>query len=283
VFHSQFAAPAAPIGRLDRKIDAYVLLTYYQQQSMRERDPAMDADKCVLIGNGVDLARYDQPVEKVPGRFIYSSSPDRGLHHLLRMWPILKAKHPHITLRIFYPMDALMDARWQHWLPSEWARVIDEGRSLEGVEYVGAVDQATLAREQLAAELMVYPCDPAANCETFCITALECAAARTPMLLGASDCLPDVYGQVAYFGDVPILDSAWIDAISSLIEDSELRQRNIEKARAFAEEHTWSRVGDAWHFFLSERLKLGGDRAQAVELVENVSNGLLRAPQLVGA
>ena len=42
--------------------------------------------------NGVDLNRFVGLPEKkadAPPTFIYSSSPDRGLHHLLNMWPMI--------------------------------------------------------------------------------------------------------------------------------------------------------------------------------------------------
>lgn len=278
VLHHQYAAPATPIGRLGRKIDAHMLLSTFQRESLQAADQGVDPDKCVVLSNGLDLARYDDiPLDDaptIPGRLVWSSSPDRGLHHLLRIWPLLKAQHPHLSLDVYYNVDAMFQAKWLHALPAEMAKQIDEGRTLPGVRYIGAVDQATLARAQRQAELFVYPCDCITPTETYCITALEAAAARVPMLLSTADCLPEVYGKIAYFGALPIQDEAWMQAINRLLTEPALRSANIDAARAFAEEHTWAKVAALWSTFLTLRLKVPTGSEEAIALAENISAGI---------
>ena len=62
-----------------------------------------------VVPDGADLEPFDAlfaaGFAKVPGRVIWTSSPDRGLHWLLQEWPMIRRAVPHATLRVFYPMD----------------------------------------------------------------------------------------------------------------------------------------------------------------------------------
>jgi hypothetical protein len=266
------------IGDLDPKIDHYMLLSNYQRFTMRTLEPQIDADKCVILGNGIDLERYDSiDVPVIPGRMVWSSSPDRGLWHLLRWWPTLKAKYPHITLKVFYNIKALEPYKWAQELRAEWALAIERASTLDGVEYVGKVDQATLAREQKQAECFIYPCDPAAPTETWCITALENCAAGVPMLLSDVDCLGEVYGAqrgCAWFIAAPIRDDDWLKGICAFLDQNEQVQQSIPRARAFAEAMTWEKIGARWRDFLEKRLELTDPEA-ILQLVEEVSQPVL--------
>lgn len=288
ILHEQCAH--LPVRELDAKIDNYFLISLFQQWSLRKYDPQIDADKCVVFGNGIDLGRFDnEDIARVPGRLVYSSSPDRGLHHLLRMWPALKARHPHLSLRVFYDIKQIEFWHWTMEMRADWCRIIDQGRNLPGVDYVGPVDQVTLAREQKMAELFVYPCDPSKETETFAITCLECAAAGTPMLLSKADCLPEVYGKVAFFLDVPIVDQQWLDGVTNLLEHPDTAQTFVPAARALAERQTWASIASRWNTFLRKRLGIT-DREAATVLAEDTSEvtrrlgvGEALTPTLVGA
>ncbi len=241
----------------DKNIDHYFLLSQYQQWSLRSYDATINPDKCVVFGNGVDLERYDfTDVQPVPGRLVYSSSPDRGLHHLLDWWPELTKRHPELSLKVFYNPKALQDHRWEHDVKATWALAIEEGEHLPGVEYVGGIDQMTLAREQKQAQMWVYPCDPSAPTESWCVTALEHAAAGVPMLMSDADCLGEIYHDVAWLVPMPIKDSQWINAICYWLEHPDEMAQSIPLARAFAEKRTWRKVAGRWSDFLQRRLEL---------------------------
>ena len=62
-----------------------------------------DEAKWCAIELGCDPS--DAPVEKIPARVVYTSSPDRGLHWLLQEWPVIKLAVPEATLHIFYRLE----------------------------------------------------------------------------------------------------------------------------------------------------------------------------------
>ncbi len=71
-----------------------------------EDEECVRIPKITIIGNGLDVDRFKGIKEKrIPNRFIWCSSPDRGLEELLNLWPLLKKKLPDAQLRIFYGWD----------------------------------------------------------------------------------------------------------------------------------------------------------------------------------
>lgn len=250
--------PHDPIGKKnDPLIDFYFGISHFQRFSMRERDAFINADHFVVFGNGIDLERFDSiDVPRVPYRMVYSSSPDRGLHHIIRIWPDLKERFPDATLHVLYNIDAMQEYRWMHELRAEWCHVIDQGRHLSGVTYVGPVSQASVAAEIKQASLYAYPCDPIWEAETFCVTATECLAARTPLVLTDVDCLGEWYNGKAHFLPVPIKDHEWLNGLSYLFTHPEERDQFVAAGRAFAEDQTWSRVAKRWDAFLRARLAM---------------------------
>lgn len=117
---------------------------------------------------GVRQQDYCQEVEKISGRCIFCSVPERGLSLLRMLWPRIKEKAPHASLVItsdYTLWGSPNPLNHQHRL--EWMHSPD-------VHFLGKVDRLQLAREQLQAEVMPYPCTYE---ELFCISAAECQIA----------------------------------------------------------------------------------------------------------
>jgi len=137
---------------------------------------------------GADPADYDAEIEKVPGRVVYLSSPDRGLHRLLEHWPRIKRAVPHAHLKVFYRLQPWMDGfkntpffppieklRNRALYVEEAIRSIEEHGGLEkwGIEICDSVSRNRLARELREAEVMAYPCSTTSWSEGFsCSTAV---------------------------------------------------------------------------------------------------------------
>jgi glycosyltransferase involved in cell wall biosynthesis len=132
-------------------------------------------EKIHVLQNGVDTdavarvheARHDH-------RVVYASSPDRGLLHLLRMWPRVRDEVPDAELHFFYG-DRLMRPPFCT-LPG-WFRVADEirhlGATLPGVVNHGGVAHAELLHEMARSAVWAYPTH---FLEISCIVAMETQA-----------------------------------------------------------------------------------------------------------
>lgn len=234
-----------------------------------------NADKWAVVDLGCDPWRYDlnedretspeigvemQPIEKIPGRAIYSSSPDRGLHWLLQEWPVIKLAAPHATLHIFYRLEPWIRGfdNTPYFPPIEpnRARALYVQEALRrlsdpkwGITLRDSVSRETIEREMAQAEVMAYPCDTLAWSEGFSCSVLEGCAARACPITTDCDALGGVYGDA-----LPLTrrnDRApeewvpeWRKAVIGALKDADYRRQVNEKARAFAERRTWKRVAE---------------------------------------
>jgi glycosyltransferase involved in cell wall biosynthesis len=121
-----------------------------RQHHIRDEQVTKADGKGMVIPNSVDLDLFAGASERHPRRVVYCSSPDRGLHHLLGMWPEVRARVPDATLKVFYRLDPwLSRARDNADEVGRRARYIEAAlprlRHL-GVEVVGPVSNEQMAR-----------------------------------------------------------------------------------------------------------------------------------------
>ena len=247
-------------GVFDRVIDKYIFVSHWHAGSMHSRDRTMDTKKFIICPNGIDLRRYRQKLgERMPHRIIHSSSPDRGLHHLLRVWPKIKEKVPDATLLCVYKMSpwlAVVKQRLDEgWQLNTSDRALEVYGYLEqykqdqdaGVSYVDGTGQWPLGRLQMESGAMVYPCDPVAPTEGFSISVLEGLSAGIPVVTTSADALFELWKDVTLQLHLPIQDSELVDAAVSVLTDDGLRKSMIEKGLERALDYSWDKIGDSWY------------------------------------
>lgn len=187
-------------------------------------------------------------INRIPGRLVYCSSPDRGLHRVLEAWPSIRRAVPHATLRIFYNVNHWVRSfdTTPYWSPIERLRTralyVEEAlKRLSGpewgIEVVDQVSHAELMREMAAAEVLVHPCETTSWSEGFSCTVLEgCAAEACPIV---SDC--DALGEV-YAGLEPFKVGDWAafrERTIRALTDSAFRSEMNAKAKALADRLSW--------------------------------------------
>lgn len=210
-----------------------------------------DPSKWIAIGLGCDPKRYELGVQKVPGRVIYSSSPDRGLHLLLEAWPAIKRAVPHAHLRIFYRLEPWLRGfdNTPYFAPIEKLRhralYIEEAlRRMSdpewGIDVVGSVSREQIEREMAEAEVVAYPCDPVNSyTEGWSCSTLEACAARACPVISDADALGTIYDS-----HCPVVPrgnwTEWRDTVIRALTDRDFREAWNDKAEEFAREHTWA-------------------------------------------
>lgn len=219
------------------------------------------ADKLVVLPNGIDPARYDsaktKALQDTAGNesFVWSSSPDRGLDHILNLWPEIRSIFPEATLSIGYGYTKLMDhLKWTHAKQGEMAVEILELAQQPGVIDIGKIGQKELAQLQINATGFLYPCDPLAPTETGCITVVENAAAGNPMILSDADCLKTEFGAISAMVPLPFSVSDWMEAFEAVFTDPELYYDLSATGRAFARERGWKEIAAQWTTLFSANL-----------------------------
>lgn len=228
-----------------------------QQQVDYLKSQILPSDKWGIVGLGCSPEIYED--KRVPGRVIWCSSADRGLHWLLQEWPKIKKAVPYASLRIFYHMGfehvENIEPNDQNTVPfikemANRVRYIKEAINklkMLDVEYVGSVSRKKLKQEFNEASVLGFCCDTVIFSEGFSVTALEGHASFTVPVITDQDCLGQVYaGSGAPMIKSPVKNylSEFTDTVIKGLTDKEYSDDIIKNCREFAMKHTWEIVAE---------------------------------------
>jgi glycosyltransferase involved in cell wall biosynthesis len=232
----------------DSFIDNYFVLSNWASDFLKFQP--ITEDKVRVFPNGVDLSRYEKAslnYHAPPYKFYYSSSPDRGLHHLLKLWPKLLDIYPGSELHVAYGIEHWAPAvKWGHFMQSEIALDVLENIDQPGVVYHGKIGQTALAKLQMDADAWLYPCDTMQPTETGCIAAVEAGASYSPMIITNADCLESEYGDCSQMIRLPFDEETYISAITQVMDNENVYSELSQKGREKAEERSWDKIANGW-------------------------------------
>ena len=241
-FTSDEEAVAAP--------DCWVALSPWHAKFMESQAPGV-MRRVEVMPNCVDLTKFEkrdplQPVGKHK-QFVYTSSPDRGLIHVLEAWPALREEFPGAVLHVAYGIENWSESVfWGHSQVSEMAVNVTRLLEQDGVIYHGRIGHAEVAALHGVSDALLYPCDTLAPTETGCITVIEaCAGGNIPIITDC-DCLKTEFSGVAEIVPLPWNEETYVRRVKSVLSDPEKIQRLREDGRAFAEQRQWPVVATQW-------------------------------------
>lgn len=178
------------------RLTRVIVLSDWHRGHVQSRYPWLDAEKLLVIGDGIEqVTEALRPPKR--HSFVYASSPDRGLHLLLDWWPAIRQMWPDATLDVYYGWanyDAMMQ-RFPQMRPFKQS-VAQQLAALKGhgVTEHGRVGQAELRDAFSRTQFWLYPSMQADGhdwYETFCITALEAQAGGCIPIVHAVGALPE--------------------------------------------------------------------------------------------
>jgi len=120
--------------------------------------------------------------------------------------------------------------------------------------WLGYVPEEDLAAVYAAATVVAYP----TSYEGFGFPVLEALACGTPVVASEAGSLPEIFGGHAWL--VPDTRAQWTEALSTLLDDADERDRRIESARAWALRRDWGPAAR-----LLRRLLAAAAQSQAAE------------------
>jgi glycosyltransferase involved in cell wall biosynthesis len=113
------------------------------------------------------------------------------LQTLVNAWPQITAAVPDVNLVVAYGWEGLLtwsgDPTWQAQQEAMRDRFTTWAAAAGNVRFTGRLPKAELYRHMAASSICAYPNN---FWETFCLTALECQAAGTPLVTSALGALP---------------------------------------------------------------------------------------------
>lgn len=165
-------------SRYVRAIDGIFTLSNFHTSMLPvdARSKAHVTPNAMDPGHFVDFLFSKRDEHRSDRRFIYASAPNRGLQQLLQIWPIIfEGLGRRAELWVYYGFtDAFM--RWGRInIPrfDEWMLTMQRLLRQEGVNYVGLVDQAELARAYWRSGFALYP---TSFPETGCVALMKAQA-----------------------------------------------------------------------------------------------------------
>ena len=196
--------------------------------------------KLVILGNGIDTERFSELTEKrIPHRFIWLSSPDRGLEQVLDLWPLLKKALPDAELNIYYGWEyfdsALSDPHYR-----SFKEKIRKLVGQPGVEWRGRIGQAELARELMKADCLLYP-PPHGFRETYGIAFLEAQAAGVLCFYRKNGALGETIGDRGIPLENNMTQEEIVDIIVSTLHNVDRCDKIRRSGREYAMGRSWGR------------------------------------------
>jgi glycosyltransferase involved in cell wall biosynthesis len=255
----------------DNYIDAWTSPSESHRVTVGSKAP--HPEKFSVITNGCDPTLYD-PSKTVNGRVIWASSPDRGLHHLLSIWPSIKKAVPHAHLKIFYRIKNWLDYCTtvtitsdnlvQHEFINRALYIKEALRRFEqvgglDVEFCDAVSRVQMIKEMSEAQVLAYPCDPPIYTEGFSVTIMEACASGTVPVITDADALGSIYGGCVPMVHAPVGNriGEYKDLLISTLNDATFREQWTPKGLELANKYTWNSVIDNVENLISEKSKRG--------------------------
>lgn len=215
-------------------------------QAHRNLLPNIPDEKFFITSNGYIEVHKDIQSDNKPHRLIWTSSYDRGLNHLLGIWPEVKKEVPDAELRIFYGWQLFDMAFHNNPERMAWKKKIEEQMTYDGVYHGGRLLQDELEKEIKQAGIWAYPTD---FFEINCISALKAQA------FGAKPVVVN-YGalkETVKFGDKvegDIWDQETKDVYKrTLIEALKNPQSMADKKQMMEkikETYTWDAIAKDW-------------------------------------
>lgn len=241
----------------DDFVDSYVGVCQEHTEYMMKSSPS--PHKWSTVNLGCNPERYED--KRIPGRVVYASSPDRGLHFLLQAWPDIVAAVPNATLKIFYHFNFDNIDIEQHSISPQGIpyshhtiEVANRMRYIKsvlpklkhlGVEHVGGVSRLRIEKEFSEASVFAFPCSTVSFSEGFSCTTLESLASYSVSCITDEDCLGSIYKDSgAIITATPIFENIkqFTDNVIKGLTDKDFAKAIIRAGRVFAKEHTWRRT-----------------------------------------
>ena len=212
-------------------------------------------EKFFLTANGVpDVELGDiSKIVREPHRCLYTSSIDRGLVHLLLVWPEIKDKVPDATLHVFYGwhvFDAIFRDNPER---KAWKAKMMQMMNQPGITYHGRVGHKELVEETLKSSIFAYPAD---------FQEISCISAMTSQKYGAIPIVTNFAAlkETVQFGkklDIDVASKegreAYAQEIIRAFQDD--KWQNEERVRMMdwaKDKFTWKEIAQKWDNLFKE-------------------------------
>lgn len=250
----------------DDYVDIYAFLAPVHRDHVVRVTPPINRAKAWWIPNSINLeiSKRFLGMKKKKASMAWCSSPDRGLHRLLEMWPLILRELPEATLKIFYRFEPWYQQFKDHPSPiGARARFIGEcldrlGRNGEnGVTLVGPIPNIQLAQELAQTEILPYTCDCITFTEGFSVSIMDACAAGAVPVIADTDAIGDIYRNIAVVlpPNPGEHQERWAKEIARISNEASYRRILVQRCQKFAQRFGRINVAHMWEILIKDNLQ----------------------------
>jgi glycosyltransferase involved in cell wall biosynthesis/tetratricopeptide (TPR) repeat protein len=214
--------------------------------------PWLPAEKVEPTANGRDpqISLWEDRDPPTVPRLIWTSSPDRGLDTLLRMWRRIRLLRDDAELHVYYGWDGYDRATEAMGYPPlrlQFKAEVQELARQEGVTWHGRVGRAELATAWRRCNIWAYPTD---FLEVSCITAMNAQASGCAILASRHGALAETLGPVGIQVAGPARgisqEMRFTGYLANIVQDPAEWGRAAEGGPEHIRLRTWATVAKEW-------------------------------------
>lgn len=188
-----------------------------------------------------------EPIVKDPHLIVYGSSYDRGLEHLLKMWPDIREAVPDSRLRVFYGWNLFDVGYSDNPERMAWKAKINELMTQPGIQHLGRIGHEAVKKEFEMAGVWAYPTHFG---EISCITGMKAQAyGAVPCVIDYAALKETVQFGVKIKGDIYDQETKdlYKGSLIALLNDPEYQEKVRSEMVPWAQERfAWSGVAKQW-------------------------------------
>ena len=183
-------------------------------------------------------------------RLFWGSSYDRGLEHILKMWPSILEKFPEATLEVCYGWDLFDRAFHNNPERQAWKQKIEDLMNQKGITHHGRLSKIELKNVRSNCDIWAYPTH---FDEINCITGLDCQLqGLVPVVMDKAALKETVQSGIKLDGDIYDRDTReeYLKALLELMGDDSRWEQESAKGKKFATKFLWSEIAKKWSAYL---------------------------------
>lgn len=150
---------------------------FVKSQAHRALYPTVPDDKFAIINNPIDTSLFDGEVERDQFLIVNTSSPERSLEAVCRIFRKIKEKEPRAKMKWAYGWNVYDMVRSTEEQAMRWKNAIREYMEVVGIEELGRISHKEVARLYKSAQVFLYPTR---------FYEIDCISARKAQIAGAN-------------------------------------------------------------------------------------------------
>jgi glycosyltransferase involved in cell wall biosynthesis len=187
-------------------------------------------------------------------KVIYTSSYDRGLEHLLEIWPDVKEAVPEAELHVYYGWTLFEKFYRNNPERMEWMDKVNKMMEHDGITHHGRVSQKEILEKMKECGVWAYPTHFG---EISCITAMKAQMLGcVPIVINYAALQTTVQHGIKIEGDIYDQDikNLFKEELIKLLKDEKKQEDIRKKMMPWAKkEYTWKKVAEQWSADFKEK------------------------------